>query len=351
MTDFVHLHVHSDFSLLDGAADINGLAEKAASLGMKHVAITDHGNMFGVLDFQNACNAKGIHPVIGSEFYMARGSRFDKSGSENGNKYYHLILLAKDEEGYRNMVKLSSLSYTEGFYYKPRIDEELLSKYHKGLICLCACLAGEIPSLILENNIDAAENRARWFRDLFGDENYYLEMQDHGIPAQKKVNLGLVEIARKTGIPLVATNDTHYIEQSDSIAQDILLCISTGKKRSEEKRIRFETDQFYIKSGEEMAALFPEYPEAIANTVRIAERCNAVIPEPGPLLPDFEIPSEFSFEDEDRLYAAIDNEEISAGEKFEKKKSLRVLLFPTRTRSTQPMPRAYSAWRPPGTTA
>ncbi len=298
MTDFVHLHVHSDFSLLDGAADVKGLAEKALALGMKHIAITDHGNMFGVLEFQNACQEKGIHPIIGSEFYMARGSRFEKSGSEHGNKYFHLVLLAMNEEGYRNMVKLSSFSYTEGFYYKPRIDEELLQKYHKGLICLSACLAGEIPNLIMEGKPAEAEARARWFRDLFGDDNYYLELQDHGIPAQKKVNTALGEIARRTGIPLVATNDSHYIEQKDSVAQDIVLCISTGKKRNEEKRMRFETDQFYIKSGDEMAALFPEYPEAISNTVRIAERCHAVIPKPGPLLPDFEIPRGFSSEGE-----------------------------------------------------
>jgi DNA polymerase-3 subunit alpha len=324
MTDFVHLHVHSDFSLLDGAADVKGLAEKAVSLGMKHIAITDHGNMFGVLEFQKACQAKGIHPVIGSEFYMARGSRFEKSGSENGNKYYHLVLLAINEEGYRNMVKLSSLSYTEGFYYKPRIDEELLTKYHKGLICLSACLAGEIPQFILDGKIDEAENRARWFRDLFGDENYYLEMQDHGIPAQKTVNIALAEIARKTGIPLVATNDSHYLEQSDFVAQDILLCISTGKKRHEEKRMKFDGDQFYVKSGDEMAALFPEYPEAIANTVRIAERCQAVIPEPGPLLPDFEIPADFenpadSLENSEyQLHPNFDKENISDEEKSEK---------------------------------
>jgi DNA polymerase-3 subunit alpha len=318
MTDFVHLHVHSDFSLLDGAADVKGLAAKAESLGMKHIAITDHGNMFGVLEFQKACQAKGIHPVIGSEFYMARGSRLEKSGSENGNKYYHLVLLAKDEEGYRNMVKLSSLSYTEGFYYKPRIDEELLIKYHKGLICLSACIAGEVPQCILDGKIAEAENRARWFRDLFGDENYYLELQDHGIPAQKTINIALAEIARKTGIPLVATNDTHYLEQSDCIAQDILLCISTGKKRHEEKRMKFDGDQFYVKSGDEMAALFPEYPEAISNTVRIAERCKAVIPEPGPLLPDFEIPKDFVDASEYQLHSNFDKEEISEEEKSEK---------------------------------
>jgi DNA polymerase-3 subunit alpha len=320
MTDFVHLHVHSDFSLLDGAADVKGLAAKAAALGMKHIAITDHGNMFGVLEFQKACKDKGLHPIIGSEFYMARGSRFEKSGSEHGNKYYHLVLLAKNEEGYRNMVKLSSFSYTEGFYYKPRIDEELLQKYHKGLICLSACIAGEVPQYILDGKIAEAENRARWFRDLFGDDNYYLELQDHGIPAQKTVNIALAKIARKTGIPLVVTNDSHYLEQSDFVAQDILLCISTGKKRHEEKRMKFDGDQFYVKSGDEMAALFPDYPEAVANTVRIAERCKAVIPEPGPLLPDFEIPSDFIDNSDFQLHPNFDKEEISSEAKLEKEK-------------------------------
>ncbi|MDR2397837.1 MAG: DNA polymerase III subunit alpha [Spirochaetaceae bacterium] len=294
MIDFVHLHVHTDFSLLDGAASAESLAAKAAALGMKHLAITDHGNLFGILKFRDACEKAGIRPIIGSEFYMAPGSRFKKSGSEYGNKYYHLVLLAKNAEGYKTLIKLSSYSYTEGFYYKPRIDAELLTQYHGGLIGLSACVAGEIPSLLLEGKREAAEERARWFRDLLGEGNFYLELQDHRLPIQQKVNPAIIELSRCTGIPLVVTNDIHYLEREDAQAQDILLCISTQKKKSDEKRMRFDTDEFYFKTAEEMAALFPEYPEAMANTVRIAEQCQTEIPSPGPLLPDFAIPPGFS---------------------------------------------------------
>ncbi|MDR1059086.1 MAG: DNA polymerase III subunit alpha, partial [Treponema sp.] len=312
MTDFVHLHVHSDYSLLDGAAPVNRLAEKARSFGMKHLALTDHGNMFGALKFLDACQGdkdhpvEPIHPIIGSEFYMAPGSRHEKSGSEYKNKYFHLILLSTCEEGYRNLMQLSSCSFTEGFYYKPRIDEELLTRYHKGLICLSACLAGEIPSLIMERRFEDAEKRARWFRDLMGDDNFYLELQDHGIAEQRIVNEGLVRIARRTGIPLVATNDIHYVEQEDAAAHDILLCIGTGKKKSDEKRLRYQGDQFYFKSGDEMARLFADYPEALVNTLRIAERCKTEIPAPGPLLPDFDLPPGFADTDEYLRHLTMD---------------------------------------------
>jgi DNA polymerase-3 subunit alpha len=298
MTDFVHLHVHSDYSLLDGAASVENLAAKAQALGMKHLAITDHGNMFGAIKFRQECEKKGIHPIIGSEFYMAQGSRFEKTGSEYGNKYYHLVLLAANEKGYRNLIKLSSYSYTEGFYYKPRIDEELLVRYSQGLIGLSACIAGEIPSLILEGNPEGAEKRARWFRDILGDDNFYLELQDHGLAEQKRVNPLIIELSRRTGIPLVVTNDIHYLERDDAAAQDILLCISTNKKRNDEKRMRFGSEEFYFKTGGEMAALFPDCPEAVSNTVRIAERCKTEIPSPGPLLPDFDIPPGFSDADQ-----------------------------------------------------
>jgi DNA polymerase-3 subunit alpha len=294
MTDFVHLHVHSDYSLLDGAASVKSLISKAKALGMKHLALTDHGNMFGALKFYKECKAAEINPIIGSEFYMTTGSRFDKKGSETGNAYHHLVLLATNEQGYRNLMKLSSLSYTEGFYYKPRIDEELLVRYHEGLIGLSACLGGEIPSLLLEGKAEEALSRARRLRDILGDDNFYLELQDHGLPEQKKVNPLLIELSKRTGIPLVATNDIHYLDKEDSVAQDILLCISTNKKRNELSRMRFETSEFYLKSGDEMAALFPDTPEAILNTVRIAERCHTSIPLPGPMLPDFELPPPFT---------------------------------------------------------
>ncbi|MDR2501560.1 MAG: DNA polymerase III subunit alpha [Treponema sp.] len=300
MTDFAHLHVHSDYSLLDGAASVESLAKKAASLGMRHLALTDHGNMFGVLKFLEACAGSKdhpaehpVHPIIGSEYYMAPGSRFEKSGSEHRNKYYHLVLLAANEEGYRNLMKLSSYSYTEGFYYKPRIDEDLLVQYHKGLIGLSGCVAGEIPSLILENKEDAAEKRARWFQELLGKDNFYLEIQDHGIAEQRRVNQALGEMSRRTGIPLAATNDVHYLERDDAAAQDILLCIGTNKKRNDVKRLRFQGEEFYFKTGDEMAALFKDYPGAITNTMRIAEQCETQVPKPGPLLPDFALPPGF----------------------------------------------------------
>jgi DNA polymerase-3 subunit alpha len=295
--EFVHLHVHSDYSLLDGAASVKALADKARKSGMKHLAITDHGNMFGAPYFAAACEGDKDHPtdnpvhaIIGCEFYMAPSSRFDKKKSENDSKYYHLVLLCETTEGYFNLIKLSSLSYTEGFYYKPRIDRELLERYKTGLICLSACVAGEIPSLILEGKIEAAEKTALYFRDLFGAGNFFLEVQDHGLEVQKRSNPAIIQLAKKHGIPLVVTNDVHYIEREDSVAQDILLCMGTQAKRSDEKRMRFDSDQFYFKSAEEMAALFPEVPEAVSNTVLIAERCKAKIPTPGPLLPVFPLP-------------------------------------------------------------
>ncbi|MDR2445436.1 MAG: DNA polymerase III subunit alpha [Spirochaetaceae bacterium] len=303
MTDFAHLHVHTDASLLDGAATAADLAGRAAALGMKHLAITDHGNMFGVLKFRDACEKAGIHPIIGCEFYMARGSRHERESLKHSpdddekteGKSYHLVLLSTGETGYRNLLKLASRAYTEGFYYKPRIDEELLIQYHEGLICLSACLAGEIPRLILAGKKDEAEKRALWFRDLFGADNYYLEIQDHGIRAQKESNPVIIEIAKKTGIGLVVTNDVHYLERADSVTHDILLCIGTKKKRADENRLRFEGDQFYLKSADEMAALFPEYPQAVANTIKIAERCKTEIPKVETkdlvnYLPAFDIP-------------------------------------------------------------
>jgi DNA polymerase-3 subunit alpha len=304
--DFVHLHVHSDYSLLDGAASVENLAAKAQALGMKHLAITDHGNMFGAVKFRQECQKRDIQPIIGSEFYMAQGTRFEKTGSENGNKYYHLVLLAACEKGYRNLMKLSSYSYTEGFYYKPRIDEELLVRYSQGLIGLSACIAGEIPGLILAGNPEGAEKRARWFRDVLGEDNFYLELQDHGLADQKRVNPAIIELSRRTGIPLVVTNDIHYLEREDSAAQDILLCISTNKKQHDERRMRFGSDEFYFKTAEEMAALFPDCPEAISNTLRIAERCKTEIPSPGPLLPDFDIPPGFA--DADQYLRALTTE-------------------------------------------
>ncbi|MDR3336003.1 MAG: DNA polymerase III subunit alpha [Treponema sp.] len=316
MTDFVHLHVHSDFSLQDAAVSVTSLCDRAEELGMKYLALTDHGNMFGAMEFLAACKENGKHekranpikPIIGCEVYTAPGSRFEKKGSESDNKYYHLILLAENREGYFNLVKLCSSAYTEGFYYRPRVDDELLTQYHEGLIALSACVSGEIPKLIQGGDLAGAEAKALHYRDLFGEGNFYLEIQDHGIPrgvlrnadlSQKDINKAVVEISRKTGIPLVATNDVHYLDREDSVAHDVLLCVGTGKLRTEVKRKKYYGDQFYFKTGDEMAALFPEYPEAIANTVKIAGRCNPDVPkitqkELPKYLPDFEIPLGFA---------------------------------------------------------
>jgi DNA polymerase-3 subunit alpha len=310
MTPFVHLHVHSDYSLTDSTASIKALAEKAAELGMSHLALTDHGNMFGVMEFISACEeANSVKPVIGCEVYVSPSSRHLKRGSENENRYYHLVLLAYNRKGYFNLVKLCSLAYTEGFYYRPRIDDEILEQYHEGLIALSACASGEISRLIQGQKPDEARKKAEQYQKLFGKDTdgnpcFYLELQDHGIPSgilrgsemsQGDINRNIAGISRKTGIPLVATNDLHYINRDDYIAHDVMLCIGTGKNRADEKRKKYYGDQFYFKSGDEMARLFSDYPGAVENTVKIANRCVCDVPKYKPeelakYLPGFEIP-------------------------------------------------------------
>jgi len=318
MTDFVHLHVHSDYSLADASVSIQSLVDRADELGMTHLALTDHGNMFGAMEFIGACekSKNKVKPIIGCEVYVSPGSRFEKKGTEHENKYFHMVLIARNRKGYFNLVKICSLAYTEGFYYRPRIDDEVLSKHHDELIALSGCISGEIPRLIQGGKIDDAEKKALYYRDLFGkDEDgepcFYLEIQDHGIPAewlrnsdlsQKDISNSVIEISKKTGIPLVATNDVHYLEKDDYIAHDILLCIGTAKVRTEEKRKKYYGDQFYFKSGDEMLSLFREYPQAVENTVRIAQRCDADIPkikseDVQKYLPDFDIPAGFESAD------------------------------------------------------
>ncbi len=294
MSDFVHLHTHSDYSLLDGAASVKSLVTRARTLGMNALALTDHGNMFGVMKFYHECRAQGVRPIIGCEAYQAIDSRHsrtggDKSGGEKAGRYYHLILLAQDEVGYRNLLTLSSLAYTEGFYYRPRVDNELLEKHSRGLICLSACLAGEVSQLVLNGQDTAAARRVGWYREVFGDR-YYLELQDHGIPEQRKVNEAVVGFARANGIPLVATNDVHYPAREDARAQDILICVGTNKKATDPDRLRFEHQEFYFKSGEEMEQVFSAWPEALRNTREVAERCTLEIPLPGPVFPEYEVP-------------------------------------------------------------
>ena len=269
---FVHLHVHTEYSLLDGFCRIDRIAQKAKSLGQSSIAITDHGVMYGAVAFYRACLKEGIHPIIGCEVYVAPRTRFQK---EHGldNNYSHLILLCKDETGYRNLCALVSAGFTEGFYVKPRIDWELLSAHAEGLICLSGCLAGEIPQAILNGNTARARDRALKLRELFG-EDFFLEIQNHGIPEEQRVTEGLVALSRETGIPLVMTNDAHYLEKSDAYYQDVLMCIQTGKTVDEPNRMRFETQEFYLKSEAEMRSLFPGLAEAADNTNLIADRCH-----------------------------------------------------------------------------
>ena len=276
---FTALHVHTEYSLLDGAAKIGDLVARAEELGMDSLAITDHGNLFGVIEFYLACKERGINPVIGCEVYVSPGSRFDREPKERSedvsdSKYFHLILLAENQTGYENLMKLVSRGYTEGFYYKPRVDMELLEKYHEGLICLSACLAGEVARYLGSDHYEDAKAAALRYLKIFGEGNYFLELQDHGIPLQKQVNAGLLRLSKETGIPLVATNDSHYVREEDWQFHDILLCVQTGKKLNDQDRLRYEKGQFCLKSEAEMRALFPYAPDAVERTHEIAERCH-----------------------------------------------------------------------------
>lgn len=270
MTNFVHLHVHSEYSLLDGACRINELAKYAASLGQNALAVTDHGNLFAAINFYNSCIEVGIKPVIGCEVYIAEGSRFDKTPS---NKANHLILLCKNNEGYKNLSKLVSRGYTEGFYHKPRIDMELLKKYKDGLICMSACMAGEVARQLNNGDISGAKETALRYKKIFG-EDYYLEIMNHNYPEQKRVFNMLIKLSRETGIELCATNDVHYLRKEDSRAQNILMCINTGTTINDEKRLALPTEEYYLKSGDEMGELFKVCPQALENTLKIADKCN-----------------------------------------------------------------------------
>lgn len=291
MSDFVHLHIHSEFSLLDGANRIKDLPVRAKELGMKAMAITDHGVMYGVIDFYKACKKEGIKPIIGCEVYVASRTRFDKEAQDK--KYYHLILLAKNNKGYQNLSKLVSLGFTEGYYYKPRIDLEILEKYHEGIICLSGCLAGAVSQAILNGNIEEAENVAKWHHNVFG-EDYYLEIQNNGVKEQVMVNQKIIQIARRLNIPIVATNDAHYLKKEDAYNHEVLLCIQTGKRITDEDRMRFETDELYVKSPEEMSEYFKNFPDAIENTVKIAEKCNVEFEFGHTILPNYDVPEEYA---------------------------------------------------------
>ena len=290
---FVHLHVHSEYSLLDGACRIQGLVNRAKELGQTAIALTDHGVMYGAVDFYKAAKAAGIKPIIGCEVYVAPRTRFDKEHNLDNNPR-HLVLLCRNETGYRNLCAMVSRSFTEGFYGKPRVDMDLLRQYGEGLIALSACLAGEVPQRILAGDYQGAKAHALEMREIFGADGYYLELQDHRIKEQKEVARGILKIHQETGIPLVVTNDAHYLTREDAAIQDVLMCIQMGKTVEDPHRMRFETDEFYLKSEEEMAALFPQWPEALENTAKIAELCNMDFQFGTYHLPEFKLPQGYT---------------------------------------------------------
>ena len=293
---FTHLHVHTQYSLLDGASKINELMARTKELGMDSIAITDHGVMHGVIEFYKEAKKAGIKPIIGCEVYVAPGSRFDREVSKGEERYYHLVLLAENDTGYHNLIKIVSRGYTEGYYYKPRVDKELLMEYHEGIIALSACLAGEVASYLKMGLYEEAKKAALSYQDIFGKDNFFLELQDHGIMEQQTVNQGLLRMSQETGIELVATNDIHYVMDTDEEAHDILLCIQTGKKKNDVDRMRYDGGQYYLKSPEEMEALFPYAKQALENTGKIAARCNVEIVFGEQKVPKFKVPEGYTSE-------------------------------------------------------
>lgn len=291
---FTHLHVHTEYSLLDGSCKIKELVTRAKELGMEHLAITDHGNMYGVIDFYRAANEVGINPVIGCEVYVAPGSRFDRELSKGEERYNHLVLLAENNQGYANLMKIVSRGFTEGFYYKPRVDYEVLEQYHEGVIALSACLAGVVAAALRHGQYETAKKEALRLSQIFGPDHFYLELQDHGIPEQSTVNQGLLRLAQETGLALVATNDVHYINAKDAEPHDLLLCIQTQKKVQDEDRMRYEGGQYYLKSEEEMLTLFPYARQAIENTAKIAARCHVEIEFGNYKLPQYDVPEGYT---------------------------------------------------------
>src|SRR5438552_3030337 len=296
-TSFVHLHNHSQYSLLDGASKLEELVEQAARFEMPALAMTDHGNLFGAIPFFEAAAEKGIKPILGCETYIAPGSRTDRTPAGAGKKpYYHLLLLARDQTGYQNLMRLSTAGFLEGYYYRPRIDRELLERHGRGLIATSTCLGGEIPQLILSGRQAEAERVACEYREIFGAENFFFEIQDQGLPQEKLLNEILVPLGRRLKIPLLATNDCHFLGRDDHFAHDILICIQTGKTVKDADRMRF-TQEHYFKSPEEMWAVFKDLPEAVENTLQVADRCHLVLEKGGNLLPHFKVPEGRSVEE------------------------------------------------------
>ena len=291
---FAHLHVHTEYSLLDGSNKIKEYVARVKALGMDSAAITDHGVMYGVIDFYREAKNQGINPILGCEVYVAPNSRFDREVTGGEDRYYHLVLLAENNEGYANLMKIVSKGFVEGYYYKPRVDKEVLREYHSGIIALSACLAGEVSRYLMKGLYEEAKKAALEYRDIFGEDHFYLELQDHGLPDQALVNQQLLKMSQETGIELVATNDVHYTYAEDEKAHDILLCIQTGKKLSDENRMRYEGGQYYVKSEEEMGALFPYALQALDNTQKIADRCFVEIEFGVTKLPKYDVPSGYT---------------------------------------------------------
>ena len=287
---FVHLHVHTEYSLLDGSNKISEYVARVKELGMDSAAITDHGVMYGVIDFYREAKKAGINPILGCEVYVAPGSRFDREITGGDDRYYHLVLLAENNTGYANLMKIVSKGFVDGYYYKPRVDKELLREHHQGIIALSACLAGEVQRYLVRGLYEDAKEQALEYQDIFGKGNYFLELQDHGIPEQKLVNQRLLQMSEELGIELAATNDVHYTYAEDEKPHDILLCIQTGKKLADENRMRYEGGQYYVKSQEEMTALFPYARQAVENTQKIADRCHVEIEFGVTKLPKYDVP-------------------------------------------------------------
>ena len=297
MTDnnrFVHLHVHSEYSLLDGSIRIKDLVDRTKELGMDTVAITDHGSMFGVIQFYKEAKKQNIKPILGSEVYIAMNKYSEKEAKDKN--HYHLVLLAENNEGYQNLMKIVSEGYVNGFYYKPRVDKEILKKYSKGVIALSACLGGEVQQFLLDNNYNRAKKSALEYREIFGDDNFFLELQDHGMREQISVNNELIRISQETDIPLVATNDVHYLKKEDAVVHDVLLCVQTGKTVGEEDRMKFPSNHFYLKSPEEMYTLYEDQIKALENTVWIGERCNVELDFSTLHLPEYKVPDGYNNE-------------------------------------------------------
>ena len=294
MSEFVHLHVHTEFSLLDGACRIDELLDEAVKLKMPALAVTEHGNLFSSVVFHDHARERDLKPILGCEVYVASGSRFDKTGPQSETN--HLVLLAETDEGYKNLIRLVSAGYTEGFYYRPRIDKELLARHSKGLIGLSSCLKGEVASALKVEQARTALEAAGRLRDILGPNNFFLEMQYQGLEEQKIVNRGIVPLAQELNLPLVATNDVHYLRQGDAQPHDVLLCIGTGKTVNDAQRLRYHGDQFFLRTADQMAAVFADYPAALKNTLLIAERCHVTIPKGQNHLPSFQVPDDFTLD-------------------------------------------------------